>query len=75
MCVSAPTMESHMPQAETANFIHEPPVIEITAGVVIIRYRDGERAMSVKTLARAVDRGNRALQRHAAGDQNIIVDD
>jgi hypothetical protein len=61
---------------KVAAFIKEPPTIEITGGIAVVRYsQGGERAMSVKTLARAVDRAQRALRRHAAGDENIIVDD
>lgn len=60
-------------------FIEEPPVIEITGGVAIIRYRTGnccaERAFSIKTLARAGERVQRALRMHAAGDDHVIVDD
>lgn len=61
---------------ELATFVHEPPVIEIKGGIALVRYYGGgERAMSVKTLGRSVDRARRALRCHAAGDEHIIVDD
>jgi NaMN:DMB phosphoribosyltransferase len=67
-----------MPDLGFAAFIQEAPIIEIKGGVAIIRYRgdpQGDRAMSVRTLARALERGQRALQRHAAGEENVIVDE
>lgn len=68
-----------MSKAESPAFAQEPPVIEIQDRVAIIRYRCGkercERAMSIRTLARSVARGQKALDLHAAGDDHIIVDD
>lgn len=57
------------------SFIQQPPVIEIVGGVVLVRDECIERAMSLSTLARVVDRGQRALKRHAAGETSVIVDD
>lgn len=60
-------------------FISEAPTIEISGGVAHVRDRSGnmriDRAMSLKSLAKYVERGQRALKRHAEGDENIIVDD
>lgn len=68
----------HRPD-EFAAFVQEPPTIEISGGVALVRYRTGtlcaERAMSIPNLARAVDRAQRALKRHAAGEEIVIVDD
>lgn len=60
-----------------AAFIDEPPVIEINGSIVRINYRrsDIERVMSVRTLRRMVERGNRALERHATGEENIVIDE
>lgn len=55
-----------------------PPVIENRAGVVHVRYRGGDRAertMSVKTLARSVERAQRALERYGRGEEDVVVDD
>jgi hypothetical protein len=57
-------------------FIQEVPVVEISGGVAIVRHRgEPERAMPVRTLSRFVERCQKALRRHAAGDENIIIDD
>lgn len=65
-----------MQKTENAAFVHMPPIVEINSGVAIIHYESlADRAMSVRNLQRAVDRCERALKRHAAGEQNIIVDD
>jgi hypothetical protein len=60
-----------------AAFIDEPPVIEINGGIARISYRraDIERVMSVRTLRRVVERGKRALERHAAGDEHVVIDE
>lgn len=63
-------------ETDFAAFVQEPPIIEINANVAIIRHHGiSHRAMSVRTLSRISDRIQRALKRHAAGDENIIVDD
>jgi hypothetical protein len=55
------------------------PKIEISDGVVWFKSRSGgERTvetMSVKVLQKLVDRGHRALDLHAAGEQRVVVDD
>lgn len=58
-------------------FIDEPPVIEINGGIVVVTYRKAgtQRAMSVRTLRRTVERGERALARHATGEDHITVDE
>lgn len=60
-------------------FITEPPAISITANVAHGHYRSGASrtkwAMSVKVLQATRDRINRALDRYAAGDEHVIVDD
>jgi hypothetical protein len=59
-----------------AAFIDEPPVIEINGSIVRINYRRlDERVMSVRTLRRSVERGKRALERHATGEENIVIDE
>lgn len=60
-----------------AAFIDEPPVIKISGSIVKIIYGHAEmdRVMSARTLRRAVERGKRALERHATGEDNIIVDE
>ena len=59
--------------------ISEAPTIEIRDGVAHVLDRSGpmriERAMSVKSFAKYVERGQRALKRYADGEQSIIVDD
>jgi hypothetical protein len=59
--------------------ITDPPIVEISDGLVRARYRSGgrhmENSLSVKTLAKTGDRITRALARYAAGEQNVIVDD
>jgi hypothetical protein len=70
--------ELRVSKVESPAFAQEPPVIEIKDRVAIIRYRGKERcerAMSIRTLARTVARGQKALDLHAAGDDHIIVDD
>jgi NaMN:DMB phosphoribosyltransferase len=68
-----------MSKAEFAVFTQEPPVIEIKDRIVVVRYRSGkdciERAMSIRTLARIVERGKEALRRHATGDEHIVIDE
>jgi hypothetical protein len=63
--------------SEFAGFVTEPPIIEIGEDkIVAVRYRGvPERVMSVRTLTRAVERGQRALRQHAAGEKYVIVDD
>lgn len=58
-------------------YLEEAPIIEINGGVAVARYVKAriDRAMSVRTLARTTERCRRALERHAAGEDNIIVDD
>lgn len=60
-----------------AAFIDEPPIIEINGSIARIVYRrlDNDRVMSVRTLKRIIERGTRALDRHATGEDHIIVDD
>lgn len=60
-----------------AAFIDEPPIIEIAGGIVRISYRNGdiERVMSVRNFGRVVERGKKALERFAAGDDRIIIDE
>lgn len=61
-----------------SEFVQVPPVIQITAGVVIFRNQSTccpERFTSVRVLEKAVERGQRALERFAAGETDIIVDD
>lgn len=64
---------------ELTTFMQEPPVIEISNGIVLVHYRPGtccsDRAMSVRCLERSVDRARRALERYAAGETDVIVDD
>lgn len=51
--------------------------VEISDGIVYIRERSGgrniERTMSVRTAQKTVERFQRALERYAAGEQNVIV--
>jgi hypothetical protein len=60
-----------------AAFIDEPPTIEINGSIVRICYKraDIQRVMSVRTLKRMVERGSRALERHATGEENILIDE
>jgi hypothetical protein len=59
--------------------MQEPPIIEISGGVVLIKYRPGsccsDRAMSVRVLQKGVERAQKALRQHAAGDEYVIIDD
>jgi hypothetical protein len=59
--------------------VTEAPTVEISDGIALVRYRIGgvrlRRTLSVKTLEKAVERGQRALARYSAGEQNVIVDD
>lgn len=59
--------------------ITEAPTVEIRDGVAHVRDRSGnmriDRAMSVRSFAKYVERGQRALERHAAGDDNVCIDD
>lgn len=68
-----------MPTNEFIAHISEAPTIEISDGVAHVRDRSGnmriERAMSIKSLTKYVERGQRALERHANGEHNIIEDD
>lgn len=65
--------------ADLVAHIARPANIEISDGVVHVREESGnhriERTMSVKTARRTLDRLSRALERFAAGEQNVIVDD
>lgn len=64
--------------SDAVAFVNDPPIIEIEGSVAIVHYRTGNvspRAMSIRTLARASERVQKALRRHAAGEENIIVDD
>lgn len=65
--------------SEFVAHITEAPTIEIRDGVAHVRDRSGnlriDRAMSIKSFAKYVERGRRALERHAAGDAIIVVDD
>lgn len=57
-------------------FSNEPPIIEIRDEVAIIHHNGQlERAMSVRSFTRWIDRGQKALRRHAAGEAHVIVDD
>lgn len=60
-------------------FVSEVPTIEIRGQTAIIRSRSGnqvlERAMSCTTLAKFVERGQRALRQHAEGDRSVHIDD
>jgi hypothetical protein len=60
-------------------FIDQPPVVEIRGEVAIIRHAcrcgDAERANPVSVLTRYMERGQRALRQHAAGEAHTIVDD
>lgn len=60
-------------------YICEAPKIEIAGGIVRIIARSGaeqrEGTMSVANFARYVERGQRALRQHAAGDEFIIIND
>jgi hypothetical protein len=64
---------------EFVAYVTEAPIIEICGGVAQVRDRSGgtriERAMSVRNLEKYRDRINRALERYAAGETDIIVDD
>ena len=68
-----------MGKHERIVFVTEAPIIEMRGGVVHIRYTSNgeatERTMSVKTFAKAIERGQRALDRYARGEENVIVDD
>lgn len=59
--------------------IREAPTIEISHNVVYVRDRSGnmriERAMSLKSFEKYVERGRRALERYEKGEETIIVDD
>jgi hypothetical protein len=59
--------------------ICDTPTVEISDNIVHVRFRSGqvraETTMSVRLLTKSVARANRALERYAAGEQNIIVDD
>jgi hypothetical protein len=59
-------------------FVTEPPIIEISAGVVYVRSRSGdnrsEYTMSIKTFAASFERSKRALDRFARGEQHILED-
>ena len=60
-------------------YLSEVPTVTIVAGVVhVIRYTGTgkvTRAMSIKTLQKFRDRVDRALERYASGEQDVIVDD
>lgn len=60
-----------------AAFVNDAPIIEIKGGVAFVRYGNSgmDRAMSIQTFTRAVERGQRALRKHAAGDEHVLVDD
>lgn len=64
---------------EFVAFISEPAIIEVAGGVVRIKERSGatniERAMSVRTFQRQVDRGTRALERFSLGEEHVVIDD
>ncbi len=64
---------------EFVAYVTEAPTIEISGGVAHVRDRSGgtriERAMSVRNLEKYRDRISRALERYAAGETDIIVDD
>jgi hypothetical protein len=59
--------------------ITEVPTIEISDGIVLVRYRIGGapvlRTLTLKTANKAGERLARAMARYAAGEQNVIVDD
>jgi hypothetical protein len=63
---------------EFPSFIDEPPIVSISGGVVFISYRASgarpERAMSLRTFERAIARGQRALERYAGRETDVIVD-
>lgn len=65
--------------SEIIAHITEAPTIEISDAVAHVRDRSGnvriDRAMSVRSFTKYVERGQRALERYAKGEQNIIVDD
>lgn len=60
-------------------FVSEPPTIRIYGDVAHVWDRSGsmgsERAMSISSFVKFIERGQRALRRRAAGDEVIIVDD
>jgi hypothetical protein len=57
----------------------EPPVISISGNVAQKTFRSGGRqirlAMPVAVLRATRDRLNRALDRYAAGEEDILIDD
>lgn len=65
--------------AKIVPFVSEPPRIEISGGIATIQIRSGrdvtELVTTVCNLARSIERGQRALNCHAAGDDHIIIDD
>jgi hypothetical protein len=70
--------ELRVSKVQSPAFAQEPPVIEIKDRVAIIRYRGKEhceRAMSIRTLGRTVERAQLALRRHASGDEHIVIDE
>lgn len=64
---------------EVVSYVHEPAVVEISGGLVRFKYRSGntpiEQCTSIRTATKLSDRIQRALRRHAAGEETIIVDD
>jgi hypothetical protein len=64
-------------QVGFAAFIDEPPTIEINGNIVRIDYRSADihRVMSVRTLRRMVERGQIALERHATGEERVLIDE
>lgn len=67
-----------MAKAKKVIYLDEPPTVEISGGVVHIRDRSGarliERAMSIKNFRRSLERGQRALDRYAKGEENVVED-
>ncbi len=59
--------------------LDEAPVVQIRKGVGRIIDRSGrariERTMSIQDMRVYYERVGRALERHAAGEQDVIVDD
>lgn len=64
---------------EMVAYVSEAPRIHIIGGVAHIWARSGEieiqRTMSIGNFAKYIERGQRALRHHAAGDEVIIIND